>query len=172
MEKLKLRLLCIPALIIAISCASGTKTEKSGGAGKTTASTAKFDPSKVSDAQRASTMEEVRVFINSLNKVISAKNYDAWKDALSPEYFERISSAENLSLMSETPMMKAQKKILKTPKDYFDFVVVPSRADSRVDEIEFLNINKVKAYTIKGNNAERMILYDLEKTDNMWKIIN
>jgi hypothetical protein len=170
MEKLQLHLLFIPVLIIAISCVSGTA--KSQGTGSARDSTGGFDPSKISDEQRASTMQEVRVFINDLNKVISAKNYNAWKDALSPEYFERISSAENLRLLSEMPQMKAQKKVLKTPKDYFDFVVVPSRADSRVDEIEFLNLYKVKAYTKKDGSTERMILYDLEKTGNMWKIVN
>jgi hypothetical protein len=170
MEKLQLHLFFIPVLIIAISCVSGTA--KSQGTGAERDSTAAFDSSKISDEQRASTMQEVQAFINDLNKVISAKNYNAWKDSLSPEYFERISSAENLRLLSEMPQMKAQKKVLKTPKDYFDFVVVPSRADSRVDEIEFLTLYKVKAYTKKDGTADRMILYDLEKNNNMWKIVN
>jgi len=168
----------IMALMMVVSCNTGPKPEKT----KDTTATAdsdtspSFDPSKISQERYVSTREDVRHFIEELNKIISSGNYNSWKSMLSPEYFSDISSPESLSQMSEQPAMKRQKIILKTPEDYFKHVVVPSRANSRVDDIEFISENRVKAFTINTNNRtgeeQRLRLYDLEKTNNTWKIIN
>jgi hypothetical protein len=48
---------------------------------------------------------------------------------------------------------------------------VPSRANDRVDDIEFISQKRVKAYTV-SQKGERLRLYDLEKTNEGWKIIN
>ncbi|MCL2209681.1 MAG: hypothetical protein FWC19_05745 [Treponema sp.] len=122
-----------------------------------------------------STMEEVRKFIEELNKIISSRNYSAWKAALSPEYFDEISSAENLQSISDMPAMKTRKIVLKTTEDYFVHVVVPARANSRVDDIEFITRTRVKAFSVNVNRQgeeQRLVLYDLEKEGNSWIIIN
>ncbi|GBU27871.1 hypothetical protein R84B8_01414 [Treponema sp. R8-4-B8] len=114
-------------------------------------------------------------FIEEQNKNIKNKNFDAWKNSLSPEYFAEISSEENLKRISAQPGMKSRKIVLKTARDYFDNVVVPSRADLHVEEIEFISANRVKAFTITTNKAgeeQRLRLYDLEKIGNSWTIIN
>jgi len=134
-----------------------------------------FNPKQISKEQYDSTMEDVRHFIEELNLIISNKDYNSWKAELSPEYFKKISSAENLKQVSELPAMKTRKITLKTVNDYFNYVVVPSRANSRVDDIEFIGANRVKAFTIMTNTAgeeQRLRLYDLEKTGNIWKIID
>jgi len=134
-----------------------------------------FDPSKITQAQYVSTREEVQKFIEQQNKFIREKNFEAWKSSLSPEYFAEISSKENLKRISEQPAMKTRKIVLNTANDYFDNVVVPSRADLRVDEIEFISVNRVKAFTLITNKAgeeQRLRLYDLEKIGNSWTIIN
>jgi len=163
-------------VILVLSCGSGPATQKvsstDGKSGKSEA----FDPKKISQEQYQSTMAEVQKFIEEQNRNIKSKNFEAWKKSLSPEYFAEISSKENLQAISESLVLKAQKISLKTPEDYFQYVVVPSRADLHVEEIKFISANKVQAFTIKTDNKtgkeERLRLYDLEKIDNTWTIIN
>jgi hypothetical protein len=179
--KEKLPLFIIPSVFLAVlcffvSCGSSSKTNttnKDEWAYVQTGTT--FNPNQVSKEQYDATMEDVKHFIDALNIVISKGDYNSWKTALSPEYFNKISSAENLRQVSELPAMKTRRITLRTVNDYFKYVVVPSRADSRVDYIEFIRENRVKAFTIVTNAAgeeQRLRLYDLEKTDNIWKIID
>jgi dihydropteroate synthase len=167
-------------VIIVLSCGTGPdkqqtaivgSSDNSGNVGKSEA----FDPNKISQEQYQSTMSEVQKFIEEQNRNIKNKNFEAWKKSLSPGYFAEISSKENLQIISESPVLKAKKIVLKTARDYFDNVVVPSRADLHVEEIKFISANKVQAFTVKTNKAgeeERIRLYDLEKIDNTWTIIN
>ena len=134
-----------------------------------------FDPGNISQDLYNLTKVDVQHFIENLNGIIISRNYNAWKEALSDEYFEMISSLEYLDQISEQPAMKTRKIVLKTAEDFFINVVVPSRANSRVDDIEFISENRVKAFTINVNRAgeeQRLRLYDLEHIGNIWKIIN
>ncbi|MCL2442524.1 MAG: hypothetical protein FWD13_03565 [Treponema sp.] len=130
-----------------------------------------FDPARISQEYYISTRDEVQQFIERLNQVIRSRNYEAWRAALSPEYFSTISSPENLRHISELPAMRTRNIVLRTPQDYFIHVVVPSRANSRVDDIEFVTMNRVNAFTINPN-GQRLSLYALEKIGNSWTIIN
>jgi hypothetical protein len=125
-----------------------------------------------------STLMEVKAFIEHLNSTIHRKYYDGWKSVLSDEYFNYISSAEFLANASESPLLRSRKIVLKTLNDYFTNVVVPSRSNSKVDEIEFTDTNTVKVYYIERRKTEnnefetrRLRLYELIKTGNTWKII-
>jgi hypothetical protein len=124
------------------------------------------------------TLAEVKAFIESLNATIHRKNYDGWKATLSDAYSTQISSDEFLANASESPLLRSKKIVLKTLNDYFTHVVVPSRSNSKADEIEFTDTNTVKVYYIerrKNENNEietrRLRLYELIKTGNTWKII-
>ena len=126
------------------------------------------------------TLAEVQSFINNLNGVISRKSFSEWRTALTDEYYQQISSREFLAQTSETPALKTAKIVLRSANDYFTYVVVPSRANSQVDEIEFESGNKVRAYyletrTIRGENTtetRRLRVYELVKIDGNWKISN
>jgi hypothetical protein len=61
--------------------------------------------------------------------------------------------------------------VLRTARDYFTNVVVPARKNDRVDDIEFISANQVKAYTV-DSQGQRLVLYNLDKTDGEWKITN
>ncbi|WP_461245788.1 hypothetical protein [Treponema sp. R6D11] len=166
--------LAVIAVITAFSCKSDSETVK-GNTGTHSNKTEAFDPTKVSQAKYVSTRDEVQKFIEQQNKFIRERNFDAWRSSLSDEYFAEISSKENLKRISDQPAMKTRRIVLRTAQDYFDYVVVPSRADLRVDEIEFISENRVKAFTMITNKAgeeQRLRLYDLEKIDNSWTIIN
>jgi len=134
-----------------------------------------FNPIVVTSEYHSSIRAEVQQFIENLNQQIRRKNYTAWKAALSPEYFEEVSSSEHLSALSESPALTTRKIVLRTPQDYFEHVVVPSRANLHVDDIEFVSLTRVKAFSITKNRAGeevRLRLYDLEKINNTWTIIN
>lgn len=130
-----------------------------------------FDPHSISQEVFDTTLVEVQQFIEKLNRIISGKNYSLWKAALSDEYFQEISSREFLTRTNESKGMKTRKIVLRTPEDYFKHVVVPSRANSRVDDIEFINTSRVKVITI-SSSGQRLRLYDLEKSGDVWTIIN
>jgi len=184
MKNNKLQLLFILIVILAVSCGSNPKQEQKGedaagaetGAQENTVQAVKPEESfTVSRDYYDTTMDEVQHFINDLNRIISTKNYNSWRAMLSDEYFREISSQENLQNVSEQPAMRTRRIVLRTPEDYFLYVVVPSRANSRVDAIEFVSRNRVKAFTVITNRAgeeQRLRLYDLEKIGNTWKIIN
>jgi hypothetical protein len=134
-----------------------------------------FDPAAISKERKETTKVDVQKFIKDLNNIIRNKNFNAWKAALSGEYLEKISSETYLKQISEQPALKRQNIALKTPEDYFTFVVVPSRANDRVDDIDFISENRVKAYTLQTKQdgiVQRLRLYDLEHIGNTWKIIN
>jgi hypothetical protein len=118
------------------------------------------------------TLAEVQQFIERLNRIIADKNYNAWRNTLSDEYFARISSAEYLARQSESPLLTARKIVLRTPNDFFLHVVVPSRANSQVDEIEIADDNAVTAYFIDTRPGKRRLrVYELRKIGNDWKIV-
>jgi hypothetical protein len=134
-----------------------------------------FDPHSVSQDRFNSTKIEVQHFIEELNRIIRNKNYTAWKAELSPSFFAEISSRQFLQQVSETDAMKNRGIVLRTPEDYFINVVVPSRANSRVDDIEFVSQNRVKAYTVMTNRdgqPQRLRLYELEYIEKIWRIVN
>jgi len=130
-----------------------------------------FDPNSVSQEEKDAAKVEIQQLIQKLNGIIKAKNYNSWVSYLDPAYFKLISSKEYLDRINKTERMQKAGISLKNARDFFTNVVVPSRANDRVDDIEFVSQNRVKAYTV-SQKGERLRLYDLEKSDGGWKIIN
>ena len=144
-----------------------------------------FNPASISQEKFDTTKADVQALIGDLNRIIKAKNFNSWRGFLSASFFEVISSKDFLDEKTEElykrdqvvasnlgrDPKRVQKKILKTPKDYFDNVVVPSRQNDRVDDIEFVTENQVIAYTV-DTRGNRLILYDLAMIDDKWKIVN
>jgi len=137
------------------------------------------EPEKVSAPEKRISQEmynevlsEVKVFIDHLNTVIGNKDYNGWKKFLSSEYFARISSREFLAEQSDTPLLKIRKIVLRSANDYFLTVVVPSRANSQVDEIEISDDDTVKVFHVDTSRPEtrRLRLYELRKIENNWII--
>jgi len=129
------------------------------------------------------TLAEVKLFVDGLNLLIQHKNYEGWKAALTDEFLDHISSPDFLKSASESAALKSRKIVLKTPHDYFTQVVVPSRSNSRVDEIEFTAADRVKVFhreeRVRKNTdgtstteIRRLRLYELIKIDGTWKIID
>jgi hypothetical protein len=135
------------------------------------ASAETFDPASITREEFDITKVEVQHLIQKLNDIIKAKNYASWVSYLEEDYFRLISSREYLDRINRTDRMRKANLVLRNARDYFNNVVVPSRTNDRVDDIEFVSHSRVKAYTI-SQKGERLRLYDLEKTNEGWKIIN
>lgn len=127
------------------------------------------------------TLAEVKSFIDNLNVAIRDKNFKEWSSALTSERLKEVSSAKFLREQSEAPSLKTRNIILKTANDYFLQVVVPSRANSKVDELDFIDESNVKAFFLETRNQKnennemvpvtrRLLLYELTKSGSDWKI--
>jgi Predicted membrane protein len=128
-----------------------------------------FDPTTVTAEKKTATFVDVRSFIESLNKIIRRQDYEAWLSNLTSDYVAYYSNPTILAQYSEYPVIKRKGIKLQTLKDYFINVVYPSRQNDRVDDIDFVDENLIKAITVSPK-GERNILYMLEKHGDTWKI--
>lgn len=128
-----------------------------------------FDPSAVTEEVKTATFVDVRALIESLNQIIRRQDYEAWLSNLTEDYIRFYSDPSILAKYSEYPIMKRKGIKLLTLKDYFVNVVYPSRQNDKVDDIEFVGENLIKAITVSPK-GDRNILYMLEKHGDAWKI--
>lgn len=128
-----------------------------------------FDPASVSVELKQTTFVDIRALVENLNSIIQAKDYDAWSKVLTDAYRDHYSSPEVLAQISDYPVLKRQGIVLHTLADYFMYVVYPSRQHDRVDDIEFIQATRVRAITVTAK-GERLVLYNLEKIGDTWKI--
>jgi len=184
-------LLILPVMVI-LSCASGPRAEEPVSpavepqiATPPTEVETVFDPDAVTEERYESTLTEIRTLIDVLNRIIRARDYNAWVSHLADSYFELINSEEFLAERTEDLFRRnqivatntgrdprsVQRIVLRNSRDFFTHVVVPARSNDRLDDITFVSENRVLAYTI-DRRGNRLILYDLEVIDNRWKIIN
>lgn len=125
-------------------------------------------PVEVSEEVYAKTFADIEALINKLNKIIKASNFAQWRINLTPNYINYYSDRAKLREISSTPILKKFNITLETLKDYFIYVVSPSRSDVRLDDISFIDDNNVKAYmNIAG---EDFVIYTLTRQGNNWKI--
>jgi hypothetical protein len=180
MKKPVFYLVFLPVILMACNSTPATPTEEMSPAVEEQPQIAESGSNSVVVTREVYdfTLADVKAFVHHLNSLIQTKKYDNWKATLSDRYFNYLSSAEFLANASESPLLSSKKIVLKTLNDYFTHVVVPSRSNSRADEIEFTDTNTVKVYYIerrKNDNNEietrRLRLYELIKAGNTWKII-
>jgi hypothetical protein len=127
-----------------------------------------FDPSSITEEEFETTLADIQRLIADLNRIIRANNYNSWLTYLSEDYRTRINSREFLEdIIAKYPVFRNR---IHNARDYFTYVVVPSRANDRVDDIAFISHDKVTAYTV-DSHGQRLILYNLEKFSNRWMII-
>jgi hypothetical protein len=114
------------------------------------------------------TFDEINAFITEMDRVIAKKDFTIWMENLSQSYKDTYSDKEVLDKKSESPILQMNNIKLKSIKDYFMEVVVPSRLQLELEEIEFDDMDRVTAWTsFKGNKTK---LYQLELIDGTWKI--
>lgn len=126
------------------------------------------EPIEVSEEVYEQTFNEIEATIEELNAVISARNFERWKTYLTDAYVEEYSDPQRLAEISEMPILERNDITLTSLRDYFTWVVVPSRQDARLDDLRFLSENEV--YAIMNINENPVILYRLRKVDGRWKV--
>ncbi|HUZ18858.1 MAG TPA: hypothetical protein VMV68_10765 [Spirochaetia bacterium] len=119
-------------------------------------------------AQYQQTFDDIRALIEELNVIIGNEDYTAWLSHLTAEYRDYYSNSATLQVISEQPILTRRGIVLRSLEDYFRYVVVPSRADAHLDDLDFVDPDHVKAITIVSGS--RYILYDLKRQGNEWKI--
>lgn len=114
------------------------------------------------------TFSEIEETIEELNRVIQARDFRRWQDYLTRDYIDTYSDPQTLEELSETPILERNNIELESLRDYFDWVVVPSRANARLDDLRFVTNDQVEA--IMEVRGQRVILYQLTDVDDDWKV--
>jgi hypothetical protein len=130
-----------------------------------------FDPKNPPLAIYTETKYHIQNFVQRVDALIKAKNYGEWTKLLSRDYFERISSSAFLNDVSQQPRLKSQNIVLHTSREYFLNIVVPSRINLEANDIEFITLTRVMAFTI-NQAGQRIRIYTLDKTGDSWEIID
>jgi hypothetical protein len=124
---------------------------------------------QVSAEKKQASLVEIRALVDKLNAIIAKKSFTEWRPYLDEDYIHVYSDPVRLKAYStSSPFLKQMKISLKTLEDYFKFVVVPSRADVTVEDITFVDENRVNVWTVVDN--ERVLLYLLKLYGKEWKI--
>ncbi|HRY72924.1 MAG TPA: hypothetical protein P5165_06845 [Spirochaetia bacterium] len=130
---------------------------------------ASFDPAAVSVEVKTAAIADIKALIEGLNTIIQRKDFESWLGYLTEPYKLHYSDPAVLAQISEYPVLKRAGIKLSSLRDYFLYVVYPSRQNDRVDDIEYLEEGLVKAITVSPK-GDRQILYNLEKHGDTWKI--
>jgi len=123
----------------------------------------------VSPEKKQASLVAIRALVDKLNAIIASKAFEEWKTYLDEAYLSTYGDPIRLKDYSaNSPFLKQYNVKLKSLEDYFKFVVVPSRANVAVDDISFLDENRVNVWTVVDN--EKVLLYLLKLYGKEWKI--
>ena len=122
----------------------------------------------VSEEVYTETFESIQALIEELNQIIRDEDYDAWLTRLTRNYIDHFGSDEVLKINSDKPLLQKYNVTLRTLRDYFTYVVVPSRSNARLDDLVFIDNDHVKAIMVI--KEQRTILYQLERHEGVWKV--
>lgn len=123
---------------------------------------------EVSDELYEQTFTEVEQTIAELNEIIADQNFNRWQEYLTEDYRRTYSNPEVLAESSQSAVLVRNNIELESLQDYFRYVVVPSRANARLDDLVFVDEQTVEA--IMEVRGQRYLLYLLKKVDNRWKL--
>ena len=123
---------------------------------------------RVSQEDYDRTFSEVEAVINELNGIIRAGNMGRWEGYLTPEFRAWAMSPGHLAELNDSVLLKRNNIRVTNMREYFEHVVMPSRARVRLDNMEFVTENRVEAFmTVSGESGK---IYQLEKVNDNWRI--
>ena len=114
------------------------------------------------------TFEEAKKVIADVTRLINEQDYDGWRSYLTAEYVARTSDPDFLARASDSGVLRKSGIVLRTLKDYFEYVVVRSRIQASLSDINFVDATHVKALTIVDGRP--VILYYLVQEGGRWKV--
>jgi hypothetical protein len=124
---------------------------------------------KVSEEVYNKTFRDVELVIAKLNEISKKQDFDEWRRYCTPQYSAYYSKPENLKQF-DTVIKKAYGTNVKTLKDYFFYVFVPSRENARLDRITFIDDNNIEAEMFYETDKVWDLLYKLVNINGTWKI--
>ena len=127
-----------------------------------------FSPEEVTEELYVQTFGEVEDTIADLNEIIASRDFLRWQYYLTDNYRRTYSDPRVLAESSRSAILQRNNITLRSLEDYFRFVVVPSRANVRLDEIVFVDESTVEAIMVVA--GERYLVYNLTKAGDRWKI--
>lgn len=128
---------------------------------------AEFEGVTITKETYDQTKTEMEKIVEKLNRITATKDYTQWTTFLSEEYKQQYSQSLTLQKVSEALPVKGIK--LKSLKDYFTYVFVPSRQNVRVDDIKFVSPTRVDVIMKQANVS--LLVYGLENINGSWKLI-
>ena len=128
---------------------------------------AEFEGVTITKETYNQTKTEMEIIVDKLNHITATKDYAQGLTFLSDEYKRYYSQTATLNKVSEALPVKGIK--LKSLKDYFTYVFVPSRQNVRVEDIKFVSPTRVNVIMKQANVS--LLGYSLENIDSSWKLI-
>ncbi len=114
------------------------------------------------------TFDEVEAVIAALTRIIAEGDYARWLTYLTTDYVGKTGSPAFLNEASQSGVLKKDGIVLTSLQDYFNDVVVRSRLQAKLEDINFVDATHVKAITrIQG---APVILYYLVQEEGRWKV--
>ena len=110
---------------------------------------AEFEGVRITKETYDQTKTEMEKIVEKLNRITATKDYTQWITFLSEEYKYEYSQPLTLRKVSEALPVKGIK--LKSLRDYFTYVFVPSRQNVRVDDIKFVSPTRVEVIMQQAN---------------------
>ncbi len=115
------------------------------------------------------TFGEVLHFLKEMDAIIAGRDFKAWKAHCTAGYLSAHSDPMRLHELSQKPNLKDRRIVLRSLEDFFNFVFIPSRVETKLDKLDFTAKNRVKAIAIIDGKS--YVVYYLEKDENnIWKI--
>ncbi|NNM53236.1 MAG: hypothetical protein HKM05_00755 [Spirochaetales bacterium] len=122
---------------------------------------------QVSQEKYAASLKEIRQLITKLNRIIQNEDFQQWLTYLDSAYIRAYNDPTRLKALTQnSPVLKGVP--IRNLEDYFNFVVVPSRSQAQVDDITFVDQDRVEAWMYIKN--VKALLYQLKLYGNQWKI--
>lgn len=164
------------AIAMLLSCASGSSPDhRAGGEGahasdsqQTSSSQPVAPPSVTPDPYSDETFEAVDELVDRLNDVIAARDFETWERYLSQEYRDHFADEEVLQELERSPVLRSAQVRLRSLQDYFQHVVVPSRHDAQLDELQVDGQEEITA--LSQVQGRRVVLYHLIWQGEEWKV--
>lgn len=128
---------------------------------------AEFEGVTITKETYVQTKSEIEKVVDQLNRITATKDYAQWIQFLSNDYKREYSKPATLKIVSEALPVKGIK--LKSLKDYFTYVFVPSRQKIRVDDIHFVSPSHVDVIMKQGSVS--LLIYSIENVSGSWKLI-
>ena len=105
--------------------------------------------------------------IKELQKIMDKQDYQAWLPYISRNSIQYYSSPVNIRKANKR--LPDKTIIFRGLEDYFKYIFIPSRKQSKVDEIRYINKSEVKAVQVLPNNST-VVYYNFIREDGKWKV--